>query len=120
MSQAGPYDLDDLTYDPKAVKKQWAKDPEVTADRLEALEGRLRDVSWDQDALEEMSRSLADELDVGAGKLFQPLRLALTGSSASPGIFDVLVLLGRERSLGRIEKAVNILRSGNLPADQSS
>ena len=53
-------------------------------------------------------------MGIGAGKLFQPLRLALTGSSASPGIFDVLLLLGRKRSLGRIGRAVNILRSEKL------
>ena len=41
-----------------------------------------------------------------AGKIFQPLRVALTGLGVSPGIFDVLVMLGRERSLARIDAAV--------------
>ena len=40
---------------------------------------------------------------MGAGKLFQPLRVALTGSAASPGIFDVLILLGRDRSQERMD-----------------
>ncbi len=110
--QAEPYFLDDFTYDPKAVKKQWARDPEGTADRLARLQDGLVDVPWDPDSLEELSRGLAEEMGIGAGKLFQPLRLALTGSSASPGIFDVLVLLGRKRSLGRIGRAVSLLRSG--------
>jgi len=114
ISQAEPYFLDELDYDPKAVRKQWAKDPEATADRLQRLKGTLADVSWNQESLEEVARALAEEMEIGAGKLFQPLRLALTGSSASPGIFDVLVLLGRNRSLDRIERAVNILRSGEL------
>ncbi len=83
-----------------AVKKQWAKDPETTADRLQRLQERLSEVTWDQEPLEEALRALAEEMGIGAGKLFQPLRLALTGSSASPGIFDVLVLLGRERGPG--------------------
>jgi len=43
---------------------------------------------------------------VAGGKLFQPLRLALTGMSVSPGIFDVLVAMGRERSLARVDAAV--------------
>jgi glutamyl-tRNA synthetase len=115
LNQAEPYFLEELEYEPKAVKKQWAKDPGGTAERLERLQGRIGDIDWDQETLEEAARGLAEELQIGAGKLFQPLRLALTGSSASPGIFDVLVLLGRERSLDRIKRAVDMLRSGNLP-----
>lgn len=118
LNQSEPYFRDELSYDPKAVKKQWAKDPDATAERLARLKTALADVNWSQEALEEVARGLAEELEIGAGKLFQPLRLALTGSSASPGIFDVLVLLGRERSLERIEKSVNILRSGNLLSDE--
>jgi glutamyl-tRNA synthetase len=115
-NQAEPYFQEDLSFDPKAVKKQWAKDPATTADRLQSLADSLSVTEWTHEALEAASRGLAEQLEVGAGKLFQPLRLALTGSSASPGIFDVLVVLGRERSLERIRKAVNILRSGSLPA----
>ncbi|MYJ67326.1 MAG: hypothetical protein F4087_02275, partial [Gemmatimonadetes bacterium] len=48
----------------------------------------------------------------GAGKVFQPLRLALTGLPASPGIFDVLLILGRERSLGRVERAIEHIEGG--------
>ncbi len=118
LNQSEPYFQAELSYDPKAVKKQWAKDPAGNAERLARLQAVLADVAWNQEAIEEAARGLAEELEIGAGKLFQPLRLALTGSSASPGIFDVLVLLGRDRSLERIEKAVNILRSGNLPSDE--
>jgi glutamyl-tRNA synthetase len=117
LDQAEPYFLSELEYDPKAVKKQWAKDPQTTGDRLARLHEALAGVTWEQAELEEASRALAEEMEIGAGKLFQPLRLALTGSSASPGIFDVLVLLGPETSMDRIEKAVNILRSGKLPLE---
>jgi glutamyl-tRNA synthetase len=41
--------------------------------------------------------------------LFQPLRVALTGSAESPGIFDVMVLLGRERTIERIDRALQFL-----------
>jgi glutamyl-tRNA synthetase len=54
---------------------------------------------------------MADSRGIGAGKLFQPLRVALTGLTASPGIFDVLVVLGRDHSLGRIDAAVHWLTS---------
>jgi glutamyl-tRNA synthetase len=45
-------------------------------------------------------------MEVGAGKLIHPLRVALTGNMASPGIFDVLVLLGRERTTQRVREAL--------------
>ena len=47
-------------------------------------------------------RNVAEEAGVKLGKLAQPLRAALTGKTTSPGIFDVLVLLGRDESLARI------------------
>ncbi|MBA3054298.1 MAG: glutamate--tRNA ligase [Sphingomonadales bacterium] len=57
---------------------------------------------WTSDALEATLKHLAGDWGLGLGKLAQPLRAALTGQATSPGIFDVLVLLGREESLERI------------------
>ncbi len=57
---------------------------------------------WDTEALEAAVRTVADDAGVKLGAVAQPLRAALTGRRTSPGIFDVLVLLGREESLGRI------------------
>jgi glutamyl-tRNA synthetase len=57
---------------------------------------------WEHDALDSAVRQVAEEAGVKLGKLAQPLRAALTGKTTSPGIFDVLVLLGREESLARI------------------
>jgi len=58
--------------------------------------------AWDTEALEAAVRTVADDAGVKLGQVAQPLRAALTGKRTSPGIFDVLVLLGREESLGRI------------------
>ncbi|MHA6719454.1 glutamate--tRNA ligase [Sphingomonas sp. RS6] len=63
-------------------------------------------VTWDTEALEAAVRTVADEAGVKLGNLAQPLRAALTGRRTSPGIFDVLVLLGREESLARIADQV--------------
>ena len=63
----------------------------------------LRDVEWNQDALEQAVRSVAEAQGVKVAKLAQPLRAALTGRTTSPGIFDVLALLGKSESLARIE-----------------
>ncbi len=65
---------------------------------------RLRTgIDWTSDALEANLKAMAEELGLGLGKLAQPLRAALTGQTTSPGIFDVLVLLGKEESLARID-----------------
>lgn len=58
---------------------------------------------WTIEALEATTKALAEELELGLGKLAQPMRAALTGTTTSPGIFDVLVLLGRDESLARID-----------------
>ncbi len=69
---------------------------------LRAAHQALGVVPWEHDALEEAVRKVADEAGVKLGKLAQPLRAALTGRTTSPGIFDVLALLGQGESLGRI------------------
>ncbi|MFL6848465.1 MAG: glutamate--tRNA ligase [Sphingomicrobium sp.] len=57
---------------------------------------------WDHDTLDAAVREVAESNSLKLGKLAQPLRAALTGKTTSPGIFDVLVFLGKEESLGRI------------------
>ncbi len=57
---------------------------------------------WSAPALEASVRTVAERGGIGLGKVAQPLRAALTGRTTSPGIFDVLALLGREESLGRL------------------
>ena len=72
--------------------------------QLAALLPRLRNVGdWTGAALEAVVRSYAEEAGAKLGTVAQPMRAALTGRSTSPGIFDVLTVLGREESLGRIE-----------------
>jgi glutamyl-tRNA synthetase len=71
---------------------------------LAAIHERLAaERDWTSEALESNLKALAETLALGLGKLAQPLRAALTGQTTSPGIFDVLVLLGRDESLARIE-----------------
>ena len=66
----------------------------------------LKDADWNHDALEQAIREVAESQGVKLGKLAQPLRAALTGRTTSPGIFDVLVLLGKGESLARIEDQI--------------
>jgi glutamyl-tRNA synthetase len=102
------YLIDPVSYDADAAAKHWQQPAEVR-DRLAALRDRLAAADWDAAALEEALRHLADELGIGAGKLIHPLRVALTGAAASPGIFDVLLVLGRDRSVRRLDDALGAL-----------
>ena len=71
--------------------------------RLAMIHARLSQESgWTIEGLEATLKAMAEEVGLGLGKLAQPLRAALTGQTTSPGIFDVLILLGRDESLARI------------------
>jgi glutamyl-tRNA synthetase len=77
---------------------------------LTGIRDRLTGLSaWSAETLEQQLRSLAQQMGLKDGKLFQPLRVALTGLSVSPGIFDVLVMLGRDMSLSRIQTAISVI-----------
>jgi glutamyl-tRNA synthetase len=109
VRQSTPYLRDQVEYEPEAVAKTW-KDASATAELLSAVQDTLGAVAdWEPAALESSLRALAETRAVGAGKLFAPLRVALTGMSASPGIFEVLALLGRGRSMKRIADAGRLL-----------
>ncbi|MEP6836040.1 MAG: glutamate--tRNA ligase, partial [Gemmatimonas sp.] len=108
---AAPYFRDTLEYDADSMAKQW-KDRTASRDILSAVHAKLSTLNdWTLQSTEENLRALAAELGVGNGKIFQPLRVALTGQAASPGIFEVLLYVGRERSLQRLATAVQMLNS---------
>jgi glutamyl-tRNA synthetase len=73
-----------------------------------ALLQHLDRSAWHPSALEECVREFAAENEIKLGSVAQPLRAALTGSTASPGIFEVMVMLGREETLGRIADALDL------------
>ncbi len=104
--QARPFVCSELSFDEKAVAKHWGKDPASAIERLERVGAAFESAEWTHADLETSLRGLAEEMEVGAGKLIHPLRVALTGNMASPGIFDILILLGRERVLARIAEGV--------------
>jgi glutamyl-tRNA synthetase len=62
---------------------------------------------WTEAALENVVRHVAEDAGLGLGKVAQPLRVALTGRTTSPGIYDVLLLLGREESLARLDDVLS-------------
>lgn len=110
VDQARPFLDDEITYEPDAVAKQW-RNPAVASEFLLASHERLSALpAWEPAGMEAALRALAEELGVSGGKIFQPLRVALMGRTASPGIFDVLEYVGRERSLARLKAAVAWLK----------
>ncbi|OYW84774.1 MAG: glutamate--tRNA ligase, partial [Sphingobium sp. 32-64-5] len=74
----------------------------VVASCAQALSGVEQ---WTPEAIEQPVRAVAEEAGLGLGKVAQPLRAALTGRTTSPGIFDVLFLLGRDETLARLADA---------------
>jgi len=65
---------------------------------------------WSVETTEAAVRAVAETEELGLGKIAQPLRAAVSGSTTSPGIFDVLEQLGREESLGRIADAIQLVK----------
>jgi glutamyl-tRNA synthetase len=111
VRQALPFFAEHVGYDEDAVAKQW-KDRPTTIELLSSVRDALASINtWEPAVLEQTLRAEADRRGVGAGKVFQPLRVALTGLTVSPGIFEVLALLGRDRALSRINDALHFLRT---------
>ena len=74
---------------------------------LEALRSQFQSLeNWSLESLEETTRSYAENAGLKLGKAAQPLRAALTGRTVSPGIFEVMEILGREETLGRLDDAL--------------
>jgi len=106
VRQATPYFLDRIEYDPGAVAKYW-KDPVEAADILAATRAALATAPvWEAEPLEALLRGLAEARGTSAGKIFQPLRVALTGLTVSPGIFEMLLAMGRDLAVRRIDHAL--------------
>ncbi|HEX7059988.1 MAG TPA: glutamate--tRNA ligase [Solirubrobacterales bacterium] len=89
-------------------EKAWRKVMgDGTRPLLEAAREALGSVeAFDPESLESTLSQLTTQFDVKAGKIYQPIRVAITGSTVSPGIFESLAALGREESLSRIEAAI--------------
>jgi glutamyl-tRNA synthetase len=93
-----------VTYDEKAVRKHLTPEGRAT---LQTLASRLAELpEWSAPAIHEALAKLATEQAAGLGKIAQPLRVAVTGSSISPPIDQTLALLGRERTNRRMATAL--------------
>jgi glutamyl-tRNA synthetase len=103
------YYQSDIVYDEKAAKKflkAASLEPlKILADKLEALE------DYTQSDLEDVFKTVMDETGLKLGKIAQPVRVALTGRTASPGIFEIIAILDKERVIPRLHKAIQFIEA---------
>jgi len=102
---------DRFAYEQKGVTKHFSKENTAVyirraAEELEKLE------AYEKESIESLYRSLSEELGISTGRLIHPTRLALTGRTAGPGLFDIMSLLGRQRTVERLRKAADFIESG--------
>ena len=96
-----------VTFQDDAVKKWLLKGEQRGLRILGELRGQLENLDdWSPAVLEQLIRDYAETNELGLGKVAQPLRVAVTGTTVSPPIFDTLSLLGRQRTLARIARAL--------------
>ncbi len=105
--QAHFYYRDTIEFDEKAAKKflkgNIFEPLKELVSRLEALD------DFSEPSLESVFQELLAAYEIKLGKIAQPVRVALTGTSVSPGIFEVIEVLGRQRVLPRLEKAIEFI-----------
>jgi glutamyl-tRNA synthetase len=108
VDQARPFLVETVEYDEQAITTH-LRVPHLS-DHIKALVRALREVvSFDEPHVETAVRQTAEQRDIKAAPLIHATRVAVTGRTASPGLFEVLVLLGRERTVARLEQLVAFL-----------
>ncbi len=109
---------DPTDYEERGAAKHW-REPALP-EWLSRLRERLAGLSsFGPEEIETAVRSLAAELGIGAGKLIHPTRLALTGLSSSPGLFEIMALLGKDTVLRRLDRALAVLSEGSFAASEA-
>jgi len=101
------YYLDDIIFEEQAARKflkAAARDPlQLLVDKLKAV------TDYSQKTLEDIFTAVMDQTGLKLGKIAQPVRVALTGKTASPGIFEIITILGPDRVIPRLEKAIRFI-----------
>ncbi len=98
---------DDFAFDPKAVEKRLR--PEGTRERLLKVAETFESLpAFTLESTEAALRALGESMATGIGSLVHPVRVAVSGMTEGPGLFEMLVLLGRERVCARLRQAVRM------------
>lgn len=107
ITQADFVFLDKIDYDQQAFRQLFLKDKNKSSHILKEVITLLEPASsFEATYLEQLCRGLAAKLDIKSAELIHPLRLALTGKTVSPGLFEVMSVLGKEKVLQRLRQAL--------------
>jgi glutamyl-tRNA synthetase len=98
------YIAEDVEYDEKA-KAKFLKE-ESRGMLVELKDGLAALADFSEDTIEQLFKEIVERHETKLGKLAQPVRVALTGTKQSPGIYEVIGVLGKEKTLKRLERAV--------------
>lgn len=109
VAQGDYFFQDEINYQPEAVEKYWS-DPSASEFLREAKDALAELPAFDRSSLEKAFTEIIERRGIKAGELFHPLRVALTGRADSPGVFEILLLLGKETSLRRLDASLNYLQ----------
>ncbi|MEX2672174.1 MAG: glutamate--tRNA ligase [Phycisphaeraceae bacterium] len=100
---------EEIAYDDKAVTKILRKNEGQGFDVLRQLRPKLEAIAdWSPGEIEKVVKGHAEEVELGLGKVAQPLRVAVSGSTISPPIFDTLAIVGRDSTLNRIDRCLQL------------
>ena len=98
------YIKDDYAFDDMAKKKFLNENTKpILEDILTAIKGVT---DFNEEAIEATLKTVTEKREIGLGKVAQPLRVAMTGGTASPGIFEVLAVVGKDSTIKRLERAI--------------
>ena len=106
------YFAKEIIYDAKAAKKNLKL---VSLEPLKLLVKNLSAINlFSHEALEDAFKKVMDETGLKLGKIAQPVRVALTGKTASPGIFEIIEVLGKKESIARLETAIAYIKNSDV------
>lgn len=108
--EKSPYFFEAPTeYDPEVVKKRWKEDSPVLLKKLIDNFAALRDKT-SKEEFEHALHQTAEETNTGVGKLIHPVRIAVSGMGVGPGVYDLLVVLGRNEAIRRMNAAIEKIK----------
>ena len=117
MAEKSRFFYMDAQYDEQAVNQHLTADAATALTAIRANLAGLGD--WQKEAIHQVIISVSEALGVKMGKIAQPVRVAVTGNTMSPPIDITLVLLGRERTLARLDAAMALCQKNGEPVEKS-
>jgi len=107
----------ELEYDPRAVRKRLLKEG-ASEVLLKVREALSQAEPFDEEHVEETVRGMAEREGLSGGAVIHPTRVAVTGRAVGPGLFEALVLLGKEKTLARLDAAHGFIEKGEFPVSE--